>query len=554
VRRSGLLDDVLEQFTAPGLTSSVVSDDSAPDDAFRPALRGLEHFARGDFAAMVDPATTALRLAADPDALSLARAVAGLTIAGWPDAVGDAALRDPAAKNDPAAKGDPLLAAAADDAPLSPELRPVLLHLLAEAALACARIDLAAAFVERMGPVPDTLFGRRHPYLTVMRVLRVRVNAFQGRVAAARDLLDAAVDGATTPVESLFARAAACLVGGNADDRKGARQVAELVESSDLAPVTLVTRGCFMLAAYGSIAIGEIDRAARLVLTAGGDPALDRLMIVDRALGLELLTSSAVAADDLDAAEAWLARAAPLGGHPVAASTVARMQARVALLAGDAEAAVEHSERAIELARADSRLIEAAEGEILLARARIAATRRGEAAHRLEDVVTDALGQGHLAVRRSASRELREVGRRLPPAVSSGLGGLSAREIEVAARMAHGLSNASIARELYLSEHTVRIHVSRVLHAFGVATRMGVATALAPTASTEPAPALTARQRDIVDGIVAGATNADIARDLGIGVKTVEKHVSEILRRWHVESRVGIARIALAGSQTGVGE
>jgi DNA-binding NarL/FixJ family response regulator len=83
---------------------------------------------------------------------------------------------------------------------------------------------------------------------------------------------------------------------------------------------------------------------------------------------------------------------------------------------------------------------------------------------------------------------------------------------------------------------------------------MGVATALAPTASAEPAPALTARQRDIVDGIVAGATNADIARDLGIGVKTVEKHVSEILRRWHVESRVGIARIALAGSQTGVGE
>ena len=60
-----------------------------------------------------------------------------------------------------------------------------------------------------------------------------------------------------------------------------------------------------------------------------------------------------------------------------------------------------------------------------------------------------------------------------------------------------------------------------------------------------PAPALTPRQRDIVNLIVTEATNADIAHKLGIGIKTVESHISDILRRWDATSRAGIARIAL---------
>jgi DNA-binding NarL/FixJ family response regulator len=549
VHRSGALDAVLEQFTADSIGPSVVPAELPADDAFGSALRAFEHFSAGDFSAMTQPAAIALHAASDPDAIALARAVAGLTLAGDPDAVADPALHDPSTG------GDPLLAAADDLTPLSADLAPVLLHLLAESALANARLGLASGFIDRAGPVPSELFGRNHPYLTVLRVLRVRVDAFHGRVAAARAAIDDAVATATTPTVALFASAANCLVVGNSDDRKGTKGAAALLESSGIEPTTAVTRGCFMLVAYGSVAIGEVGHAARLVLAAGGDPSLDRLMIVDRALGLELLTASAAAAGDLDAAEAWMVRAEPLADHPIAASTVERMRSRVSLLAGDPETAVAHAERAIDLANADSRRIEAAEGEILLARARIAATRRGEAAQRLEDVVADAVEHGHLSVRRSASRELREVGRRLRPAPASGLAGLSPREAEVALRVADGLSNASIARELYLSEHTVRIHVSRVLHAFGVATRLGVATALAPALAEfgpdGPAPTLTARQREIVDRIVAGSTNADIARELGVGVKTVEKHVSEILRRWGLESRVGIVRVALREGRVG---
>lgn len=37
--------------------------------------------------------------------------------------------------------------------------------------------------------------------------------------------------------------------------------------------------------------------------------------------------------------------------------------------------------------------------------------------------------------------------------------------------------------------------------------------------------------------------NADIARELGIGVGTVERHVHDILERWQLSSRVGIAGV-----------
>lgn len=542
MRRSELLDAVLERFTAPTLAPSVASFDAHDDIAFLQSLRALEHFAAGNYDQMTDPTATALRLVdgSDADALALARATAGFAAAGWPDAASDSELRDPITV------GDPLDAAAADLSIFSDELSTVLLHLLAEASLACARVDLAAGFLERAGSVPLTLFGRKHPYLTVLRVLHVRVSAFSGEISHARELVSAAVDGANTAIELLFAHAVACLVDGSFDSRSSAKDLADRIENTGIEPTSAVARGCYLLAAYGLAALGREERASALVLAAGAAPSLERLMIIDRVLGLELLANTAIAADDVDAAEAWLARALPLREHPIAASTVARIESRVALLSGDTGHAVERAGFAIEYALKHRRLIEAANGEILLARVRIAASLRGEAAERLQRVVLEASEHGHHSVRRSAARELRVVGRRLRPATLSGLDGLSAREVEVAERMAAGLSNSQIARELYLSEHTVRIHVSRVLCAFGVATRIGVARALYGTVATStPAATLTPRQRDIVNLILTEATNADIARELGIGVKTVENHVSEILRRWGATSRTGIARIAL---------
>jgi non-specific serine/threonine protein kinase len=52
---------------------------------------------------------------------------------------------------------------------------------------------------------------------------------------------------------------------------------------------------------------------------------------------------------------------------------------------------------------------------------------------------------------------------------------LTAREREVAAMVARGMSNLQIAQELFLSEHTVKRHISKILRKLGLASRAEVA-------------------------------------------------------------------------------
>ncbi|HTL41002.1 MAG TPA: helix-turn-helix transcriptional regulator [Pseudolysinimonas sp.] len=509
--------------------------------AFGRGLASLQGIWLGDEQATLD-AAEALATAHDPTALTLARAVAGLAIAQFPSAIADPRLADPRTG------GDVLVAARDDPQPVDQEFAPVLGILVVEAALACARIDLASALLADLDP-PDTIFGcRDHPFVTFSRIVRARVLTFAGEIAAAGEVVDAAVADAGTPLELVLARAVAALVRGNADDRRETRAIVELVEDHGVAPVDMVTRGCFVLAAYGAVALGDLPRAVRLLLSAGGGPELDGLRVIDRALGLELLVAAAADAGDADAAAAWLSRALPLEEHPIAISTVARMRARVALLGENAETAIGFAEAARRRAEQDGRAIESAEADIILARARIMATGGGSAARDLADGAVLARASGHKAYLRSAAKELRTVGRRLPPDPARGWQGLSAREREVAVLLAEGLTNVEIAKALFLSSHTVRMHTSRILHAFGVPTRAGVAIALA---SPDPpgATPLTARQNEIVALVVGGAGNREIADSLGISVSTVEKHVAEIMRRWGVRSRAGIVRVAGVGER-----
>lgn len=50
-----------------------------------------------------------------------------------------------------------------------------------------------------------------------------------------------------------------------------------------------------------------------------------------------------------------------------------------------------------------------------------------------------------------------------PGGDAGALGVLTARELEILAQVARGLSNAEIATELHLSEGTVKTYVSRIL-------------------------------------------------------------------------------------------
>ena len=69
------------------------------------------------------------------------------------------------------------------------------------------------------------------------------------------------------------------------------------------------------------------------------------------------------------------------------------------------------------------------------------------------------------------------------------LGGLTPRELEVLALVAHGLSNHEIARELHLSPLTAKTHVSRILSKLGARDRVQLVIAAYQSGLVQTQPA-----------------------------------------------------------------
>ncbi len=72
-------------------------------------------------------------------------------------------------------------------------------------------------------------------------------------------------------------------------------------------------------------------------------------------------------------------------------------------------------------------------------------------------------------------------------------------------------------------------------------TRRALAAAAAASRREDDAPVvlpeLTSREREVLDGIVQGWSNAELAQRLGIGVPTVKTHVSSVLAKLGARSR-----------------
>jgi DNA-binding NarL/FixJ family response regulator len=418
-----------------------------------------------------------------------------------------------------------------------------------EAVLAHARLDLASELVERFAPAvtePLVLCGEPHLFGVMARVSQARVFAFRGDVAAADAVLRSLPQLPDGPLRAVVAGTTALVRGNDADPTMVRRAVAE-VDRHAADPNELLGAGAQLLGAFGEIALFNVASAARRVLIAGGDSDLARLNVTDRALGLEMLVALAVADGDLDAAEAWTEQIVPLLASPIANATAPRVMSRVALLAGRVDEAIAWGERAVARARETHRLIEYAEGEIVLNRARLEhpATSGGDAARALGAMVAEAERRGHGMARRAAARELKAAGRRLLPVAGSGFAGLSPREAEVGRLVAAGASSADVASALHLSRHTVHAHVARVLCAFAVPTRSALPAAMADAADGAPRAVrgeLTARQQEVAALVARGLPNDGVAAELGISLRTVERHVSDILQRWRLGSRTALAR------------
>jgi len=62
---------------------------------------------------------------------------------------------------------------------------------------------------------------------------------------------------------------------------------------------------------------------------------------------------------------------------------------------------------------------------------------------------------------------------------------------------------------------------------------------------------LTAREREVLLGIVRGHTNKQIATDLGISHRTVETHRESLMRKLGVRTVAGLTRLALEAGLIG---
>jgi NarL family two-component system response regulator LiaR len=110
------------------------------------------------------------------------------------------------------------------------------------------------------------------------------------------------------------------------------------------------------------------------------------------------------------------------------------------------------------------------------------AIQAGASSYLLKDVSPDELVASIQAVHRGEARLHPDIARRLmqqiaqgPPESKAAAGDLTRRELEVVKLIARGCSNSQIARELVISEGTVKTHVSNILSKLGLGDRTQLA-------------------------------------------------------------------------------
>lgn len=518
------------------------------------AFRALPHFIAADFDAAALAAEASLLAstgAEDPEARALALASRLLAGAGALWAAADRAAEEGVAEELWALRG----AVLGRPGDAGRRLPGILLTI--DALFTSGRVGLAVQALDEafpghdwaVDPLPGEADGHRFPSAPF---LPLRVLFYTGRiseaarlhervVAEARDRGDAFWLALSPAIDALVSAAS----GRAAEVRRARTSVARAFPH----PRGYLQGSARALVGAGLAAIGDAEGAAEEIL-AGGGPGLRRLILIDRSLSIEVLVGAALSRGDRAAAERWARRLIPLTAQAASEGVGERVFALLDLERGEVEPALRHADAALARASLSGALRDAARNELVLARALAASGRTVEAAGRLQRVAAEAERRGDRADRRDAARQLRLLGRRVQPPPGSEWAGLTEREREIALLAARGYDNRAIGAALFLSPRTVQGSLTRIMSAFGVTRRAALPARIAAGAdgaplgpSMRPAP-LTARQAEVANRVAAGLTNAQIAQELGISVKTVERHLADIFAVWEVRSRAAVAYLA----------
>lgn len=440
-----------------------------------------------------------------------------------------------------------------------PELEPasqvIAGHILVEGVLSSGRMLEAMEVLELLERTRESRSFEdvvRHPHLPFLHLQTARVLYFQGRIDEARPIVETVVADAERAGDTLWASLAQAYLGMIAAyqlEKDEARAFVDIAISPFPEPRGYLGAAVYALAAYCLVAIGDTARATELAVRAGGDSDLSHLQVGDRALVFDLLVTDALARDDLAAAEEWGGRSLSIAAHPAAAPIIEQLLARIDLARGDGIMSAEQAAVSAARARLTGRYLDAARSDLLRARALAASGLKDSAVHELTSLVRDTQGRGMYSFSNAAAAELRRLGYSSRPLRGTGWAALSERERQVAVLAAEGFTNRIIADSLFLSERTVQSHMSRALSTLRITSRSALPARISKDRLGRPQddlPALTPRQWAVAELIARGATNQVIATELSISAKTVEKHIGEILQRWSITSRTGIANIVVA--------
>ncbi|MFN8114416.1 MAG: AAA family ATPase [Solirubrobacterales bacterium] len=347
------------------------------------------------------------------------------------------------------------------------------------------RFDDAIALLDR-AIAAALAMGKGH-LPALMRTTKALALIWQGRLTEAAELLETAIEASILTHNPVFLtwglslQSWVALTGG--DVPASVRLAESALANSGFGDEPITATAATYLA-EALVAAGEPERATATLLDCSGGPGLDRIERGFRSRPYEILTRADLARSDLDGAEGWADRAAAAAaGLGIAGreADAARARAAVALARDLPESALEAAREAVATAGAAGLPIEVERARMLAGRALAAGGERDAAQAELENALAALDALGAGHHRDEAARELRALGVRVARAGGNG------------------------------------------------------------SAGDDP---LSAREREIVELVVAGRRNAEIADALFLSVRTVEGHLSRVYRKLGVSSRTQLAAAA----------